>query len=265
MQTVPICFFNIERVILMRRNIKILFGSAVISAALIIYHYFLTSGDTVNLITRIAVQIMPIALIIYTVKAIFNRIRKNQAPHIGDTIKNLLDDKSDWWCIIAFTLVITNIFTNSCFYHLINYHSLGKEQFGGIYSYYVIAKSESGKEYTLPAEVHISSNEEIKTAYYNIGVETEVTKYHPNYIVNRVYFKNGGYLYFEDGLEFRKAQSSAGSYDQNGKYWSITLTNRHTESEFITETEPTNSDHIFLAVCTLLSLAQCVVWAIKLR
>lgn len=244
-------------------SIKALVCSVVLSSTLVLYHYFLTSGDTVNVVTNITVHIMPIALIVYVVRAVFNCARNKQAPHIGDSIKSLLKDKSAWWCIIAFALVIANVFTSPCFHHLINYHSLGKEQFGGIYSYYVIAESESGKEYTLPAEIQILSEEE--TEITNNEIEREKIRNYDTYSVNRVYFKNGGYLYFEEDLTFRKAGRSARSYDQHGRDWKITLTDRHTESEFITETVPTNRDYIFLAVCTLLSLAQCVVWLIKLK
>lgn len=86
----------------------------------------------------------------------------------------------------------------------------------GTYCYYTIATNEKGQTYTLPAKI-----------------EKGNTK---NYCVENVYFKNGGYLYF-DNYDYFKYDESQSVYDQDSREWEIELTNIKTSHYMVDETE----------------------------
>ncbi len=89
----------------------------------------------------------------------------------------------------------------------------------GTYCYYVYATNEKDKTYTLPANIEkVNDNE---------------------YLVHNVYFKNGGFLYFEDCDYFDYGDKEY-SIDQNGNGWYIELTPRKAYHERVEETEPSN-------------------------
>lgn len=86
----------------------------------------------------------------------------------------------------------------------------------GTYCYYVYATNEKDKTYTLPANI-----EKINNEYY---------------VVHNVYFKNGGYLYFED-CEYFKFTEKESTYDQNGNNWNLKLTNIKANHKNVKETK----------------------------
>lgn len=90
----------------------------------------------------------------------------------------------------------------------------------GTYCYYVYATNEKDKTYTLPAEVEKINND--------------------TYLVYNVYFKNGGYLYFDDCDYFDYGDSEY-VIDQNGNGWHIKLTNNKTTHTKVYESyKPSN-------------------------
>ncbi|MBP3706266.1 MAG: hypothetical protein J6J13_03325, partial [Clostridia bacterium] len=76
----------------------------------------------------------------------------------------------------------------------------------GTYCYYVLATNEKDKTYTLPANIE---------------------KIDGNYCVRNIYFKNGGYLYFDD-CDYFEYDETARVCDQSGNFWNIKLTNNKT-------------------------------------
>lgn len=86
----------------------------------------------------------------------------------------------------------------------------------GTYCYYVEATNEKDQTYTLPANI-----EKINQDYF---------------VVHNVYFKNGGYLYFEDCENF-KFKEKEHVIDQNENFWDLKLTNIRTTHEKVKETK----------------------------
>lgn len=118
-------------------------------------------------------------------------------------------------CLLS-TLII--LFSNNYFITLINDKDI-RTLPSGTYCYYVYATNQKDKTYTLPANI-----EKINNNYY---------------VVYNVYFKNGGYLYFEDCENFKYGEKERVS-DQTGNFWDIELTNRKTFHEKVKETNPKN-------------------------
>ena len=107
----------------------------------------------------------------------------------------------------------------------------------GTYCYYVKTTNEKGKTYTLPAKI-----QKINGTYYDI---------------DNVYFKNGGYLYFEDS-EYIEYSETLSTYDQNGKDWDIKLTNHKCSHDKVEETKPMNFKKLvlpFIEVLLIISTA----------
>ena len=85
----------------------------------------------------------------------------------------------------------------------------------GTYCYYVLVTNEKDKTYTLPAKIEKLSYDE--------------------YYIDNVYFKNGGWLYFEGGDYFQYDDTSYSSFDQNGKEWDLELTSKKATHAKVTE------------------------------
>jgi len=96
----------------------------------------------------------------------------------------------------------------------------------GTYCYYVYATNEKDKTYTLPANIEkINDN---------------------TYLVHNVYFKNGGYLYFED-CDYFKYDDTEYVIDQNGNGWNIELTSYKTSNRKVKETTDFKIPYILYA------------------
>ena len=109
----------------------------------------------------------------------------------------------------------------------------------GTYCYYVEISDDSHK-YTLPAEIII-----IKEKSYDEEGDVDI---YTNYYVNRVYFTNGGYLYFDDDEPVYKINQKYSSYDQNEKFWNYKILNKHAYSPYVNETKLGNKPKIILAL-----------------
>ena len=93
----------------------------------------------------------------------------------------------------------------------------------GRYCYYVKATDEKGRTYTLPAEIQ-KDGTNIKAGSY----------------VYEVYFKNGGYLYFDDKCKLYSDENYivyGNSTDQNEREWHIEVTDNKTTHPNVTETD----------------------------
>ena len=157
------------------------------------------------------------------IKFIFPKLRK------GRSFKNHFDDLYVPFGANKFTTILicllsslVILFSNNYFMALIGSEDI-RTLPSGTYCYYVYATNEKDKTYTLPANI-----EKINNEYY---------------VVHNVYFKNGGYLYFED-CEYFKFTQKESTYDQNGNNWDLKLTNIKTTHERVKETNPKNVEKI---------------------
>lgn len=116
------------------------------------------------------------------------------------------------------------LFSNNYFWALIGSKDI-RTLPSGTYCYYVYATNKKDKTYTLPANI-----EKINDDYY---------------IVNNVYFKNGGYLYFED-CDYFKYGKKEYTCDQNGNGWYIELTNNKTVHKKVKETNSKNAKKLLI-------------------
>lgn len=113
----------------------------------------------------------------------------------------------------------------------------------GVYCYYVIASPEDyAKTYTLPAKIKKTDG---------------------NYVVQNVYFSNGGYLYLNSG-EYIDFNDSVDYCDQNGDIWEIELTNNKASHSKVHEyNEKYILNPILHAICVLSIFISCAVYIFK--
>lgn len=124
-------------------------------------------------------------------------------------------------CVLSCFVIL---FSNSHFVTMLGSRDI-RTMPEGTYCYYVKATNEKGKTYTLPAKI-----EKINSTYYGIY---------------NVYFKNGGYLYFEDS-EYIKYSETLSTHDQSGKDWDIKLTTYKCSHEKVEETDIINFKKLIL-------------------
>lgn len=179
--------------------------------------------------STLACEISSLVLIFIPIRYIWSKISKKKFKLPGTD--SFLWRK--WIYILLISCTFVNLFCSPCFIETINYHDLNLEPSGGKYKYYVYAESEAGKTYTLESKVNISSYDTEETHYNSTTGEYEddiSTK--RCYIIYNIYFSNGGYLYFEEPLEFYDVNNKAYSYDQNGKRWDVTLSNHFVKNSY---------------------------------
>ena len=147
----------------------------------------------------------------------FTKRKQNKSfLEIFDSMDGFYQLSKFTFVIVFMCAVIVILFSSSHFVTLLGSKDL-RTMPSGTYCYYVEATNEYDKTYTLPAKV-----EKINSNYYQ---------------VHNVYFKNGGYLYFEDS-EYINYKTTAFVLDQNGESWHIKLTNKKTSHLMIEETKP---------------------------
>lgn len=237
-------------------------------SAFLIWSYYTTLFNTAfYTVTKLFCEISAIFLIWFLLKYLYSIIRKKEKPVAGTLTQSFFEEclknKTDLFLLLFLVIIIVNIFTNPFFRYEIGYHHLETEPLGSRYAYYVIAESSAGKEYTLPAEVVFSYDSDPDIRYdHTVFDYKEKEEYYDTFIVQRVYFSNGGYLFFEDGLIFKKPNEKISDVDQNGKDWEITLTDRYTKSDMITEYNSlTKSDFIFYCTTIIFAFAE---WLLQL-
>ena len=107
--------------------------------------------------------------------------------------------------LLDILLIVITIFSNNHFIIKLGCEDI-RVMPDGTYCYYVLATNEKDKTYTLPANIE---------------------KIDGNYCIRNIYFKNGGYLYFDD-CDYFEYDETARVCDQSGNFWNIKLTNNKT-------------------------------------
>lgn len=234
----------------------------IVSGALIVYYYFAASSKKLHSFAEIICEICIISVLIFTGKYIFAKIKKKSPPIAGEIIKETLDDRAPWfYCGIACCLLLT-AFTGPEFQSIIDFHKLELEPTGGIYTYYVTAENASGREYTLPASVCIAYDY-YEESHYNPATlnDEERTVYESSFVIRKVYFENGGYLYFEDPIVIKKANKREFGYDQNGRGWDITLTDKYVQYSDYFEYSPITLENYCTWILSMLAtIIQLFLW-----
>ncbi len=213
--------------------------SLLISATSILSHYYFFRDKIIFNIAYLGAFGYIVAILYRYLNPIWHKLRKLPNEYEEETYQPKISKIYVWLTTILLSIILTLIFTNPFFLKAIDYHRLEKEPNGSICSYYVIAENNKEKKYTLPAEVLISFTSENVERYNGATFNYDnYTEYKDEFIVTRIYFKNGGYLYFEDALSFSKPNQKAYGTDQSGRDWDITLTNRHIKNQYIKEYFP---------------------------
>ncbi len=127
----------------------------------------------------------------------------------------------------------------------------------GTYCYYVNATNENDKTYTVPAKISKGYDEYAEERGENVVTHT-VTQYY----VHKLYFNNGGYLYFEDA-DYIEYDDKLSSYDQKGNRWEVELTSEKTYHVDVSETNPKKENAIFFVFLKLLIIWLTVIRFIK--
>lgn len=186
----------------------------------------------------------PIAIVIYFLSTIilfphtmelFSQLKKR--PPCIEIEKTIFDNPNSSFTfnkikIISFCLLTSFLilFSSRQFVILLGCNDI-RVMPTGTYCYYVLATNSKDKTYTLPAKIE----KEGSLCY-----------------VRNVYFKNGGYLYFEEGELSEHSKTniiSCNTYDQNSKDWKIELTQNKTTHSKVTETDPRNPFRLIFAFC----------------
>lgn len=237
--------------------------TAILSVLLILIDYLISSRTDIYTISKIFCQFCALSFLIPIFRKIKTIVSKNASTN-GNS-QSFFEEKSFWIPAITLSLIIVYIFTSPFFRQFTGYHRLQKEPVGAVRAYYVIAENKKGKEYTLPAEVGVSYDTDTDLKYNpTTFTDEETTSYFDLFLISRVYFKNGGYLYFEDPLVFSKPGDKAIGYDQSDKKWHITLTDRYVKNSNIKERNPYDlKDFIFWVSVFALAFIQWILLFIK--
>lgn len=99
----------------------------------------------------------------------------------------------------------------------------------GRYCYYVEATNEKGKTYTLAANILKEGSNA--------------------YAIENVYFNNGGYLYF-DICDYEEFDDELYVFDQDGKEWTIKLTNKKASHSSVLEEKEFGASPTFFYIIT---------------
>lgn len=135
--------------------------------------------------------------------------------------------------MILIIALLAAIVTNTALHQLVGIHNLHLKP-EGTYCFYVEAKRNGGKTYTLPAQISIERETE--------DVSDEKTKTFTYYYIEKVYFSNGGWL-DTSGNEPVEIGESSYHYDyETEDEWELVLLNEHAYSPYVTETN--NADWI---------------------
>lgn len=174
--------------------------------------------------------------------------KKQRKNELKDFSVSLFAGHKISWSIFFVFLIFVGVFGNKSFVHLLGENDI-RTMHEGIYCYYVIAESESGKEYTLPAKIEVE--------YYDTNSP---------YTVRNVYFPNGGYLYIED-TESTGYNEKVYAFDQNGREWSLTVTNQKAEHEKVKNSSLIRTGDLlfctFKIIIVLLTWILCLYYAKK--
>lgn len=137
-------------------------------------------------------------------------------------------------CLLLFVMII---FSNFDMYALLG----GKDiRFisDGRYCYNVSASRFLGNSYTLPASIYKETNAFGKSKYY----------------IEKIYFKNGGYLVFDEE-DYITLNDYSYLVDQNGEEWMVELCNQRSNHTNVSESKPISFWGVILAIFELAALS----------
>lgn len=140
-----------------------------------------------------------------------------------DSIKEIFWEYPKSFTLVMLGIIFFNIWCSPVFWGIIGNQDLSRKP-DGEYCYQVIVQKKGAeKSYTIPGEIIKEENE---------------------YYIYKVYWPNGGYLYF-DSPPYCEIGKSCSAYDQEGYYWTLELTNQKAEHESVLETNVFQPASIF--------------------
>lgn len=227
--------------------------SVLIAGGCITVHYTFKLGTLISTISGLICVICSLVLLGYFIMVVVNHIRGYENEPAGSAVY----DYAPWPHVILLICILVHFFCSSCFAQIIGFHRLDIEPFGSVCCYYVEAENESGKTYALPAKITIdSSSHDTIDSNGEIKIVTR-----REYIINNVFFYNGGYLYFDAGKGLSEAGDFFTAADQSGEVWRIRLTDKRAFSYFFEEISGlTLWDYIEWISVTALSTILFILW-----
>lgn len=160
------------------------------------------------------------------IKSFFKKQKWSFKEWIDEIGCELYGIAGKWSQIILIISSIALLVTNTTIHQFVGINNLELKP-EGTYCFYVEATSNSGKNYTLPAQIRIEKESE------EVGEGKERT--YTYYYIEKVVFSNGGYLNTED-LESVKINEATYFYDNDDNEWELVLLNEHAYSPDIKET-----------------------------
>ena len=202
-----------------------------------------------------ASSIFSITTLVTYIFSVIKSVRYKYPYTIYDTLATFKADdfKNSWRISIIIFLIISMfaiIFTNAAALELIGNDNIELKP-SGTYCYFVNIKNNK-YDYTLPAQIRVEHSSQ---TYYNGSRER--IRYYKDYYIEKVYFSNGGYLYFEDFSV--KPDVTSENYDQSGRKWTCTLLRESAYSPHIKETSHINTKEICFLIFELTSVGFAIV------
>lgn len=145
--------------------------------------------------------------------------------------------------IILIVAAIAMLITNTAVHQLVGVNNLALKP-EGTYCFYVEATRDSGKTYTLPAQIRVEKESD--------EVAEGKTRTHTYYYIERVFFSNGGYLNTEN-CDYVDIGESTHYYDGEND-WSLVLLNEHAYSPHVEET----NNATWLEILFLMLESSCI-------
>ena len=187
-------------------------------------------------ISSIAVTLCVLTLGYYVwraIRSLFKREKITFSDWIGTIRNEVLGFAGDITKSLLIISLVAIIITDAAIHQLVGIHNLHLKP-EGTYCFYVEAKRNGGKTYTLPAQIIIERETE--------DVSDEKTKTYTYYYIEKVYFSNGGWL-DTSGNEPVEIGESSYHYDYDTEdEWELVLLNEHAYSPYVAETS--NADWI---------------------
>lgn len=222
-----------------------IFLSCIITSFLLYMDYGSHGSNWLYNLSSFSCSVCALIAVVRTIKRIFKR-ETTDAPETDTSLMNIAR-------VFVMSCCIFYVFANPCFHKMIDYHSLYKEPVS-VRSYNVILKSNTGKEYTLPARVSIGTVESSEEHYsWNTGEYVESTYDRPAFYVHNVYFSQNQYLYFEDPEEITDIDYFYSVTSQDERKWKIKLLDEHVSVPYINEID--NIDFIDYVIYIFVSFA----------
>ena len=178
---------------------------------------------------------------------VFKREKEKPYEKFSD-ISKWFNDYPIRFILIGIAVILFTLWSNAWFKELIGYDNIETKP-SGTYCYYV--EITGNKKYTLPAKVNVD-------VYSDEVAEGKSQTYH-DYYIEKVYWSNGGYLYFGDNDERMEVNDSITLYDQDENEWEVKLLNK---SAYCSDFKNTSSldDPINIILGLILLASEIFVW-----